>query len=283
MNMASKGIDFAEKDPHANIIEDGALEGVAVVSDDRVRRMSVIPGITEVTDAAIAGTETEKRMSIIEGLRLYPKAVGWSVLLSTAIVMEGYDLILLNNLFGFPPFAQRFGEYDPSTKTYQLSASWQAGLSNGANVGEILGLFITGIVADRFGYRRTLIGALGFVVVFIFILFFAQNIQTLLAGEILCGIPWGVFQTLTTTYAAEVCPVALRAYLTTYVNLCWVFGQLIASGVLVSFVARTDDMAWRIPYAIQWMWPVPIMIAGMLCLVVLFSQKLTRFDSLFSS
>ena len=44
----------------------------------------------------------------------------------------------------------------------------------------------------------------------------------LLAGEILCGIPWGVFQTITTAYAAEVTPVALRPFLTTYVNLCWV-------------------------------------------------------------
>lgn len=42
----------------------------------------------------------------------------------------------------------------------------------------------------------------------------------------------GVFQTLTTAYASEVAPVPLRPYLTTYVNLCWVIGQLIASGVL---------------------------------------------------
>jgi hypothetical protein len=35
------------------------------------------------------------------------------------------------------------------------------------------------------------------------------------------GIPWGIFQTLTTSYAAEVTPTHLRAYLTTYVNLCW--------------------------------------------------------------
>ena len=131
-------------------------------------------------------------------------------------------------------------------------------------MGEILGLFITGVIADRSGYRYTLIGALALVVAFIFLLFFAQNLQTLLAGEILCGIPWGVFQTLTTTYAAEVTPVALRAILTTYVNLCWVFGQLIASGVLRSFVTQIDDMAWRIPYALQWMWPIPIMVGVIL-------------------
>lgn len=62
---------------------------------------------------------------------------------------------------------------------------------------------------------------------FIFITFFAVNVQMLLAGEILCGLPWGVFQTITTAYAAEVTPTALRPFLTTYVNLCWVFGQLI--------------------------------------------------------
>lgn len=62
-----------------------------------------------------------------------------------------------------------------------------------------------------------MIGALLLMIFFIFIPFFSKNLATLLAGEILQGIPWGVFQTMTTAYASEVCPVALRAYLTTYV------------------------------------------------------------------
>jgi len=48
--------------------------------------------------------------------------------------------------------------------------------------------------------------------------------------------------------------VALRAYLTTYVNLCWVIGQLIASGVLKGFVTDSTQWAYRIPYAIQWIY-----------------------------
>jgi MFS family permease len=70
----------------------------------------------------------------------------------------------------------------------------------------------------------------------------------------------GVFQTLTTTYAAEVTPVALRAYLTTYVNLCWVIGQLIASGILKGFLTNKSQWAYRIPFAIQWIWPIPIFL-----------------------
>lgn len=82
----------------------------------------------------------------------------------------------------------------------------------------------------------------------------------LLAGEILCGLPWGVFQTITTAYAAEVTPVALRPYLTTYVNLCWVFGQLIGSGVLRGMLTYTDQWGYRIPFALQWMWPLPLLV-----------------------
>jgi SP family general alpha glucoside:H+ symporter-like MFS transporter len=70
----------------------------------------------------------------------------------------------------------------------------------------------------------------------------------------------GVFQTLTTTYAAEVVPVALRADLTTYVNLCWVIGQLLASGILKGFLQNSTQWAYRIPFAIQWIWPIPIFI-----------------------
>lgn len=92
------------------------------------------------------------------------------------------------------------------------------------------------------------------------IFFTAQHVQALLAAEILCGIPWGVFQTLTVTYASEVCPVALRGYLTTYINFCWGLGQLIGIGVIKSMLHRDDEWAYRIPYALQWMWPVPLLV-----------------------
>ncbi|KAL1307008.1 hypothetical protein AAFC00_005637 [Neodothiora populina] len=204
-------------------------------------------------------TEAEHSMTLLQGLKTYPKAVGWSILLSTCIVMEGFDIVLINSLFAVPAFKQKFGSPTPEGG-YEVTAAWQTGLSNGALVGEILGLFAAGMVADRLGFKKTMIGALAMLTGFIFILFFAKNFTMLLIGEILCGLPWGVFQTLTTTYAAEVCPVALRAYLTTYVNLCWVFGQFLSSAVLKGISGRTDELAYKIPFALQWMWPLPLMI-----------------------
>jgi hypothetical protein len=54
-------------------------------------------------DARLA-TEKEHNMTLWQGIKLYPKAVGWSVLISTCIAMEGYDLCLLSNFYGFPQF-----------------------------------------------------------------------------------------------------------------------------------------------------------------------------------
>ncbi|KAJ9629458.1 hypothetical protein H2203_001832 [Taxawa tesnikishii (nom. ined.)] len=217
----------------------------------------------EVTINAKKASDKEHKMTLWQGIKLYPKAVAWSVLISTCICMEGYDVCLLSNFYGFPQFNQKYGEQLPDG-SYQVPARWQAGLSNGANVGEIIGLFINGYVSERFGYRYTVMTCLTLIIAFTAIFFTAKDVVALQVAEILCGIPWGVFQTLTITYASEVCPVALRGYLTTYVNFCWGLGQTIGIGVIKSMLGRTDQWAYRIPYALQWMWPVPLLV-GIAC------------------
>jgi SP family general alpha glucoside:H+ symporter-like MFS transporter len=208
---------------------------------------------------AKVATDAEHAMTLREAIKKYPKAIGWSILLSSAIAMEGFDIVLIAAFFAFPAFTKKYGVLQ-GDGTYEVPAPWQAGLSNGARVGEILGLFLNGIIAERYGFKRTMIGSLCALSAFIFIPFFAPNIKVLEVGEILMGIPWGVFQTLTTAYASEVCPVALRAYLTTYNNMMWGLGQLLATGVLRALLKRTDEWAYRIPFALQWVWPVVLVV-----------------------
>lgn len=106
----------------------------------------------EVIRGAKSATEKEYNMTLMQGVRLYPKAVFWSVLISTCIAMEGYDVCLINNFYGFPAFQRKYGE-KLGPGSYQLTAPWQSGLSNGANCGEFIGLLINGWVSERFGYR----------------------------------------------------------------------------------------------------------------------------------
>jgi SP family general alpha glucoside:H+ symporter-like MFS transporter len=47
-----------------------------------------------VIEEAKEATKDEHEMSLLRAVKLYPKAVGWSLLLSTALVMEGYDTMV---------------------------------------------------------------------------------------------------------------------------------------------------------------------------------------------
>ncbi|KAF3935517.1 hypothetical protein ABW19_dt0201064 [Dactylella cylindrospora] len=221
-----------------------------------------IPNFAGLSQDAQDATIEEKSMGVWECIRTHPQAVFFSMVLSMCLIMEGYDTALTGNFFGLPQFRKRFG-VKLDNGDYQLTSSWMSGLQNGTQVGQICGLMLAGVLAERYGYKKTLLGALVVLIGFIFILFFAQNIAMLFIGGVTCGIPWGMFQTLTTTYAADVAPIPLRPVLTTYVNMCWVIGQFISTGSLRGLLHRTDDWAWRIPYAIQWVFP-PVIIAGVI-------------------
>ncbi|RYP44204.1 hypothetical protein DL768_009320 [Monosporascus sp. mg162] len=227
--------------------------------DEKGRQDAPANPLADVIRSAKLASEKEHKMTLMQGVKLYPKAIAWSILISTCIIMEGYDIALVNNFYALDQFNRKYGEQLPDG-TWQIPAPWQAGLSNGAVVGEIFGLMLNGWVSERFGYRITVIACLILVTAFISIYFTAQTVVHLQVASILCGIPWGVFQTLTITYASEVCPVALRGYLTTYINMCWGIGQMLGIATIMGNLWRADEWAYRIPYALQWMWPLPLAI-----------------------
>ncbi|KAH8897244.1 maltose permease MAL31 [Thozetella sp. PMI_491] len=210
---------------------------------------------------AIEAINNERQMTLRDTFRFWPKAIGFSLLLSLAVIMEGYDTNLMSNFYAFPAFKNAFGdEVDHSDGGMLISSRWQTIIGNGVQVGSIIGLFINGIVSEWLGYKKTMIISMVVMIGAVFIPFFSTGLPMFLAGALIQGIPWGVFQTLAVTYAADVCPVALRAYMTSWINICWVIGQLISSGILNGLLKRTDQWGYRIPFAVQWIWPVPIII-----------------------
>jgi SP family general alpha glucoside:H+ symporter-like MFS transporter len=226
-------------------------------------KMSEKPALQERTvhiefEEAKQAAEDEHTLTVSQAIRCHPTAILWSILLSTSIIMEGYDIVLMSSFFAQPAFSQKYGTFDVRSNKYQISASWQNGLSNAVSVGTIVGAIINGYFSHRFGYRPVLLASLGLICAFIFVSFFAPNLPVLLVGQFLCGIPWGVFATMAPAYASEVCPLALRGYLSVYVNLCWALGQLISAGVQSGFSDGSSQWSYRIPFALQWAWPVPL-------------------------
>lgn len=61
-------------------------------------------GVQEQNNNARSATDREHNMTVKECLRLYPKAIAFSLIFSTAIIMEGYDTALLGSFWGFKPY-----------------------------------------------------------------------------------------------------------------------------------------------------------------------------------
>ena len=52
-------------------------------------------------NVAREAAEFEHNLTLKSAFRLYPKAIGFSIIFATAIIMEGYDLSLLGSFYGY--------------------------------------------------------------------------------------------------------------------------------------------------------------------------------------
>lgn len=213
---------------------------------------------SELSHEAREFTIWEHGLTPLAGLRVFRKAVIWSVIFSLTIIMTGYDTAFLGSLYAMPSFQRNFGQQYKDG--YQITAGWQTLLQIMGFVATIIGVMLDGYLSEKVGRKRVTLAALVTVSATIFCQFFAASLPVLLVGRMLSSVPYGIFAASTTTYAAEICPVVLRGYLTTYVCLCWIMGQFVAAGVTYRCESLTTIWAYKIPFAVQWAWPVPLFV-----------------------
>ncbi|KAF6826058.1 MFS maltose permease [Colletotrichum plurivorum] len=233
------------------------------MSQEKTVGTEAVPAVSrgyENQGEAITAMQIERQMSVRDSFRFWPKAILFSFIISLAIIMEGYDTNLMSNFYVFPAFQQRYGNEVNDKGEPIISAQWQTIINNGVQVGSIIGLVINGFITEWLGYKKTMIVSMIAMIGAVFIPFFSTGLPMFLAGALVQGVPWGIFQTLAVTYAADICPMSLRGYMTSWVNMCWVIGQLISSGMLRGLLQIENQWGYRIPFAIQWVWPIPIII-----------------------
>ncbi|KIV79738.1 hypothetical protein PV11_07283 [Exophiala sideris] len=207
-------------------------------------------------------TDIEHSLGVIEAVKLYPMAVVWATLFAWSLVMVGYDSGIIYSFYALPAFVKKYGTYYGPEIGYEVSAKWQNVLGMGTPVGQFLGAFTASWPMERWGRKKVFAVSLFFTTAWIFLQMFANDIHTLAAGEFLAGIVYGTYVVLAPTYASEVCPLALRGILNAGMNLAYVIGQFVASGVGKGVATRTDQWAYRIPFAVQWTW-IPILAIGL--------------------
>ena len=120
-----------------------ATSGI-VVEDSKLSASHVEEKMSgDAIEHAKLASDAEHNTTIWEAIKVNKKAVIWSMLISMSIVMEGYDVILIGNFFGYPAFQRKYGEYRNATLGYQLSGPWQIGLNMGSTVGTVFGMSVS--------------------------------------------------------------------------------------------------------------------------------------------
>lgn len=108
--MASPATE-KEISPHQDGVEiqtskDATTGGVVDVDGEGDEEFS--KGRRVIIESARAAAAKEQSMTLLQGIKLYPKAIAWSMIISTCIVMEGYDISLVNNFCKTLPSQQLY-------------------------------------------------------------------------------------------------------------------------------------------------------------------------------
>nr|OQO16196.1 hypothetical protein B0A51_13318 [Rachicladosporium sp. CCFEE 5018] len=235
----------------------GIMSASQLENTERDAKSKIVIGSIGGDDARLA-TDREHEMPFLEAIRLYPTAIGWSIFFSLGVIMTAFDPQLLRNLYATPAFQRDFGY--KFNDNYIISAAWQAGLGMGNPIGQVVGAFFAAYPMEWYGRKKTFGVCVILTAAFIFIQFFARSLPVLLVGELLGGLVLGTYVVVAPAYASEVCPIPLRGVLTSWVNLSFVMGQLIANGVIAGTSKLDNHWAYSAPFASQWVWVVAILI-----------------------
>lgn len=79
-------------------------------------------------------------------------------------------------------------------------------------------------------------------------------------GQAFEGVPWGLFIANSPAYASEVVPLVLRGATTGTLQMCWSIGGIIVAAATYGYNQVDSEWSWRVPTALQWIFPVSIII-----------------------
>ncbi|KAK3209018.1 hypothetical protein GRF29_69g412514 [Pseudopithomyces chartarum] len=207
---------------------------------------------------AFAAENAEHEITAWQAVKSHPMACFWAFLMCFTIVMESFDMFLNGNFVAQTAFKEHYGVFHDGKWT--IETKWQSALFQSGQCGAFLGVFMAGPITNRLGYRWTTILGLMLMNATIFVSFFANSLALLTVGQLLEGIPWGLFIANSPAYASEVVPIVLRGACTATLQMSWSIGGIIVAAVTWVYNKRDDQWAWRIPLALQWVFPTPILI-----------------------
>ncbi|KAK3072074.1 hypothetical protein LTR53_007505 [Teratosphaeriaceae sp. CCFEE 6253] len=214
---------------------------------------------------AIEAENAEHNMTVLQAVKAYPMASFWAFVISCTIIMESYDVFLIGNFVALPAFVDKYGVINPATGLKVIATKWQSALQVSGQLGALIGVFLAGPLTSVIGYRWATLTGLMLLNVFIFAFYFANSLPVIFVAQLLEGLPWGIFIANAPAYCSEIVPIQLRAPATQMLQMFWAIGSIIVGAVTYRYNKVPAESAYKIPIALQWMFPTPLAILIFIC------------------
>ncbi|KPM39534.1 hypothetical protein AK830_g7023 [Neonectria ditissima] len=210
-------------------------------------------------DAAskLPSSDSDENLTLAQGIKRYPKVVGYCLALTVAIIGWGYDLVVVGSVTGVDSFKEDFGaRFDGKLiiPSFWLSL-WLALPPAGSVGGDLMG----GWLQDAVGRKRSLftgsvVSAIAIACIFFSYLPQGQNAKRamLTAGLTVQGFSVGVIKTTCITYVSENAPTSLRGPAMALFPTFTLLGQLIGSIVVYVVNGIEGSQGYRAAFASQW-------------------------------
>ncbi|KAK1994786.1 MFS general substrate transporter [Colletotrichum falcatum] len=227
------------------------------MTSDKSVNVGRLEAVSSIASTNTSDLETNRygHLTLWQSIKKWRRVVLYCIGMTSAILMYGYDYVIIGTTSAMPSFQQDFGQL--LNDKWILPSLW-LGLWNFVSPGcSMVGSLIGGVFQDRCGRRASLavgsfLSAVGVAVCFISNL--SPDIDTrrgiFLAGKGFQGGAIGMVMTTSQTYMSEILPPNLRGPLLAFFPIFTLLGQL--TGAAVIFTCMDMDKGYTICFASQW-------------------------------
>ncbi|KAK1753816.1 alpha-glucosides permease MPH3-like protein 3 [Echria macrotheca] len=218
-------------------------------------RVETVPSLSPDPNNSPLETNEFAHLTLKQSLIKWRRVTLYSLCMTSAILMYGYDYVVIGTISAMPSFQRDFGIL--LNEKWILPSLW-LGLWNFISPGlSTLGAIASGFVGDRFGRRVSL--ALGsFVCAVGVAICFVSNrpddIDTrrgvFLAGKGLQGGAIGMVMATAQTHMSEILPPNLRGPLLAFFPIFTLLGQVVGAAVIYACLER--ESGYVLAFASQW-------------------------------
>lgn len=144
----------------------------------------------------------EHQLSPFRAAQKWPCATAWGLYAAYTCLLASFDTQAANMVLGIPQFRKDFGK--KFAGEYVLDANWQSALYGGPIASTVCGTFAAGYLADKFGRKPLMIGAIAASFAAISIEFVATTNMIFFSGKFMNSFVSGMILSVAITYIGEV-------------------------------------------------------------------------------